>query len=326
MSTGSGHNQRQENRQKTVQTQKTKLWRGIYADTALPEPEDERDESLLDEGPEYVDAETQEDDFFQENDEGPEEIDDPFFVPSFSLTPVKWIWVPVRDGKSRLIWASANLVPRFDALEIFRLFLEKILNIVYDVETSFYPEAERTEGYRPPDPTDLEGFFMEKQLVKLVKITERGRKSKNLESDGEKQRTNTQFSWGKYLGGFTIAVPKTEGYSFVQVDSLIAKAGGGGGYIPDPLLKRWMNFEIRGKNRNVKHFNHNAAEEGWFMELLREYVEKLNLHLELLIGETDAFKPYTTLRNKVGEVRGWFFSSKKAGRKNDGEEKEAEAT
>jgi hypothetical protein len=289
----------------------------------LPEPGDE--ELLNDDVPSYEDPETDEDNYAPDINSNEAEVGDPFFVPSPSLLPVKWIWIPAPGGKSRLIWATLDLVPRLSAIEIFRLFLTKVLNAIYDAELSLYHDPNdknKLLATMPPSPLDLQGFFLKKWLSGLVSVRKKRSGANNMEEGtadnipkGGDLKSSKQFSWEKQLSNFTIAVPSDNGYCFIQPSQLIYCKGSGGKYIHrrKALFMRWMGLECKYANRDAEHF-HDAARipegkgSGWFFYRMNEYVKKLNTHLEPSLGE-NIFGTYSesTLRDALGEIRREIF-------------------
>jgi hypothetical protein len=250
-----------------------------------------------------------------------ENFRDSFLAPLPCLSPVKWIWVPQPEGKSRLIWSTTELTPRLDATEIFFIFLGKVLNAIYEAENSLYHWVRDEEGYEPPSPLDLEGFFVTKWLSPLVKIQHHG------EGGVEEKK---QISWKRHLSSFVIAVPKGGECYFMQPDQLIAKRGKGGTYMPEPLCLRWMRFECErpfrvrkkdgaplGKN-DFKDSARKKDIDGWFAGRMEDYVDSLNAKLEPFLG-TEIFRYYgeNTLRDVLRRVSSCLFPDtrpKKRGR------------
>jgi hypothetical protein len=260
--------------QSTGQTQKATVSqtraaiRGSYGELGIAEPEDGRDEdSALDESPEYEDSEEQEDDFAPDISEGAEEeAGDLSFVPYPSLLPPKWLWIPQAEG-SRLLWAASELTPRLDALEIFRMFAEAVLNAVYFAEKNLF-KTSKARDYTPPSPLDLEKFFLKEWLEDFVKH----RDSKSLGS----------FPI-KHLSSFTIAVPIREECFFVKPDSLLYGIGSprGAGTLRTALLERWAKLEM-----NINGWRkEDITGGGKFLRRTKDYVEALNASLAPLLGK-----------------------------------------
>jgi hypothetical protein len=319
-----GHVQRPQPKQTTKPEQTTKQTRtseprqGAYGNIQIPEPEDERDE-IVEEDPDFENFEDSEDDSTYDGETGTEDDKDPSFVQAPSFLPSKWLWTPGKSGSSRLVWAASDLTPRLDAIEIFRLFLDKTLNAVYWAEVSLFPAIEKEPRYTPPSPIDLEGFFLQKWLVKLVQMKET--KNQTSEDNEESEDKRKQFSWRKYLSGFSIAVFVAGEPRFVQPDRLIFGQGRGGEYLRDSILRRWMSFEVTVNNHNDRHFNHSQTlkdEEGWIYRRTQEYVDRLNNNLFSLLGEK-VFSHYeeSSLKNKLTDIKRWLFTSEKAKRKDE---------
>jgi hypothetical protein len=311
--------QKQTHKQTQKQTHRPQFGSGIYVETAL-EPEEAQDESLLDEAPDSDNFETEEDDVAQSGYWEVEETGDPFFVPSFSLTPVKWLWVPAPEGRSRLLWATSDLMLRMDAVEIFRLFLTRVLNVIYHAENALYPQTVRTEGYMPPGPLELQGFFLKKWLSGLVSVWNPQKSAEDIGEDaeipgGNMPKSKKQFSWANQLSYFTIAVPTKDGYRFIQPGHLIFGSGSGGKYLHSrkALFMRWMKFECNEKGRDEERF-HDAARlpnvNGWFFRCANTYVRTLNTQLTPWLGQV--FTQYdeekvATLRDVLINVRKELF-------------------
>jgi hypothetical protein len=210
-------------------------------------------------------------------------------VPSLSLPPPKWLWVPQADG-SRLLWAASELIPRLGASEIFRRFAEKALNAVYYAEKSLFPKISRAQNYSPPNPLDLQEFFLQEWLKDLVKLHSLDSKKNAKESVDEKKSSkfSKQFPL-RHLSSFAIAVPMREECFFVKLDSLIYGIGSpkGAGTLRMALLTRWARMEMDVNGWEKKE----VTGKGKFLRRTKDYVEELNIFLTPLLGEK-CFRDY----------------------------------
>ncbi|GHS92418.1 hypothetical protein AGMMS50276_00250 [Synergistales bacterium] len=322
MSSGSGHIQipRAKTERIVAQTRKVTVRGGGYTDTQIHEPEDERDDNTTsEEDIETENYEDSEDDEAHDAEAMAEDDDDPFFEQRLSLLPCKWSWMPIKGGASRLVWGAADLSPRLDALEIFRLFVERSLNDICSAEILLFGDINKNSWYSPPSPLDLEGFYLQKWLAELVKINAQTKQTAADNEEPDDGGGRKQFSWRKYLSGFTIEVTTDNGYRFMQPDRLICSPGGGGKHLRDPILRRWMSFEVKTGIHKESHFNTSQTlneNYGWIYDRTREYVKRLNAALYPLLGE-NVFADYeeSSLKNKLTNIKGWLFGGKKSRKK-----------